>query len=235
MDDDLQELAYANEIEHRRLEEEMDDMNKRHSAAMEEVQRANASGVIIHGKLYTTVATRAQIFRKNFGCLGRLRIADFEEQDKRLRMRAVVELRVDGQWVEFAEGRAEETRDSSAITRTSALEVCETSAYGRALANFGLHGGEFASANEVENAVAQQKRGDRSGRPDTSSVDPELREQYATGFINALLRGEDDKILELHNELRTQAELYTAVSDSLSSKQRADLRKIIQEATKKVA
>jgi hypothetical protein len=68
---------------------------------------------------------------------------------------------------------------------------------------------------------------DRSGRPDTSAVDPELKEQYAQGFINALLRGEDDKIMDLHHELAGQAELYTAVSDSLSSKQRTDLRAII--------
>ena len=68
---------------------------------------------------------------------------------------------------------------------------------------------------------------DNSGRPDTSAVDPELKEQYAQGFINALLRGEDDKIMELHGELAGQAELYTAVSDSLSSKQRTDLRAII--------
>lgn len=81
----------------------------------------------------------------------------------------------------------------------------------------------------------QKPIGDRSGRPDTTGVDPELKEQYAQGFSNALLRADDAKILELHNELRTQAELYTAVSDSLNSKQRSDLRKIIGEATKKVA
>lgn len=213
---------------------ETQDLNKAHAEAMEEVQKANASGINIHGKLYTTVATRAQIFRKHFGVNARMRIAEFTENDNRLYMRAVIELlnASRGAWVEVAEGRAEEIRGSSNITKTSAVEVCETSAYGRALANFGLHGGEFASANEVEGAIKKQKSfSDRSGRPDTSNVDPEQKEQYAQGFINALLRGEDDKIMELHNELRTQAELYTAVSDSLSSKQRSDLRAIIQAHT----
>lgn len=71
--------------------------------------------------------------------------------------------------------------------------------------------------------------GDRSGRPDTSKVDPEESKQYAEAFTNALLKADTNAILELHNELRTEAELYTAVSDRLSSKQRSDLRKIISE------
>lgn len=85
-----------------------------------------------------------------------------------------------------------------------------------------------------DDANAATHRGDRSGRPDTSGVDPELREQYAQGFINALLNGEDDKIMSLHAELKSQQELFTAVWDSLTSKQRTDLRGIIQ-ASKKVA
>ena len=47
-------------------------------------------------------------------------------------------------------GLAEEIRGSSQITRTSAVEVCETSAIGRALAALGLHGGQYASANEMD-------------------------------------------------------------------------------------
>lgn len=204
-------------------------------AAMEDVEKS--AGINIHGKSYKQVAARVLAFRKAFGTNARLRIADcVENESGRISMRAVVELLGPSGWAEVAEGRAEEVRGSSQITKTSAMEVCETSAYGRALANLGLHGGEFASANEVENAVAKQKTfGDRSGKPDTSSVDPELKEQYSQGFANALLRADDAKILELHDELKTQAELYQAVSDTLNSKQRSDLRRIISEATKKVA
>jgi hypothetical protein len=43
------------------------------------------------------------------------------------------------------------------INMTSALEVAETSAIGRALANLGLMGGEYASSNEVFDAVANQQ------------------------------------------------------------------------------
>ena len=45
---------------------------------------------------------------------------------------------------------------SSQINTTSALENCETSAIGRALASAGYHGTEFCSANELENALNQQ-------------------------------------------------------------------------------
>ena len=53
-------------------------------------------------------------------------------------------------------GYAEEVRGSTNINKTSALENCETSAIGRALASVGFAGTEYASANEVSNAVIQQ-------------------------------------------------------------------------------
>ena len=53
-------------------------------------------------------------------------------------------------------GYAEELRGSTNINKTSALENCETSAIGRALASVGFAGTEYASANEVSNAVIQQ-------------------------------------------------------------------------------
>ncbi|GAI73353.1 unnamed protein product, partial [marine sediment metagenome] len=53
-------------------------------------------------------------------------------------------------------GFAEETRGSTQINQTSALENCETSAVGRALAFFGLAGTEIASADEVATAITQQ-------------------------------------------------------------------------------
>ena len=53
-------------------------------------------------------------------------------------------------------GHAYESEGSSQINKTSALENCETSAIGRALASAGYAGSEFASANEVKNTIHQQ-------------------------------------------------------------------------------
>jgi hypothetical protein len=44
------------------------------------------------------------------------------------------------------------------INTTSALENAETSSIGRALACLSLGGSEYASANEVENAISQQEQ-----------------------------------------------------------------------------
>jgi len=53
-------------------------------------------------------------------------------------------------------GYAEEKRGSTNINKTSAVENCETSAIGRALSAVGFGGTEYASANEVTDAIIQQ-------------------------------------------------------------------------------
>ena len=53
-------------------------------------------------------------------------------------------------------GHAYEDEGKGQINSTSALENCETSAIGRCLASAGLAGSQFASANEVQNAIHQQ-------------------------------------------------------------------------------
>ena len=54
-------------------------------------------------------------------------------------------------------GHAYEKEGSSMINKTSALENCETSAIGRAISAAGFTGGnEYASADEVANAIINQ-------------------------------------------------------------------------------
>ena len=48
-------------------------------------------------------------------------------------------------------------RDYKKINIASGVENCDTSAIGRALASIGLHGGEYASANEMINAISGNK------------------------------------------------------------------------------
>ena len=58
----------------------------------------------------------------------------------------------------IAQGHAHEVRGSSNINKTSYVENCETSAVGRALAMLGIGiDTSIASANEVEDAIAQQQ------------------------------------------------------------------------------
>ena len=56
----------------------------------------------------------------------------------------------------IATGHAHEVKSANFINKTSFVEVCETSAWGRALANFGIGiDSQVASAHEVANAIAQ--------------------------------------------------------------------------------
>lgn len=113
-------------------------------------------GVVrIHGKEYLTVARRVSDFRLAHPEHG-LTTAVVLRDAECVVMQATI---TDPAGRVIATGHAEEYRKSSQINRTSALENAETSAIGRALAAFGIGGTEFASANEVENAIHQQGQG----------------------------------------------------------------------------
>ncbi|MEW6612063.1 MAG: hypothetical protein ACOY5C_03395 [Pseudomonadota bacterium] len=135
----------------------MEELNKLLKAAMQRVAELNEKGILLGRKRYTTVAQRNEVFREIFGVKGRILTEIVEANDERVIVLARIEFFHDGQWVLIGNGYAEERRNSSQVNRTSAIENCETSAVGRALANLGLHGGEYASANEVENAIHQQQ------------------------------------------------------------------------------
>jgi acyl-coenzyme A thioesterase PaaI-like protein len=109
--------------------------------------------VNIHGKEYETVASRVNRFRTahkdNYSIITEI----IEANESLVIMKASI-LEKEGRVI--ATGHAEESRASSAINRTSALENCETSAIGRALASFGNGGTEFASADEVAQAIINQ-------------------------------------------------------------------------------
>lgn len=107
--------------------------------------------VQIHNKEYFTVAERIAKFRKDhpdWSIVTDLKSAD----DDRVVMLTAI---LDGDRI-ISTGWAEEERGSSNINKTSAVENCETSAVGRALAFCGLAGTEIASADEVAQAISQQ-------------------------------------------------------------------------------
>ena len=110
--------------------------------------------VKIHGKEYRTVAERVNLFHEeNQDVRKIIKTKILSNQDNKVIMQATITAGVN-KYV----GHAEEVYDSSMINKTSALENCETSAIGRALASAGFGGTEFASADEVANAISQQNR-----------------------------------------------------------------------------
>lgn len=114
-------------------------------------------GVVnLKGKQYKTVALRVAEFREAFPPGdGWGIITDLVRGDDVVVIRAAI---VNPQDREVATGYAEEVRSNRGVNSTSALENCETSAIGRALAAFGLAGEEYASADELMGALKQQER-----------------------------------------------------------------------------
>ena len=118
-------------------------------AAMQEISALNESdGIVVRGdKKYTTVAVRVEVFRKYFPDYS---INTRVTVDDGKRVIVVAEVYAPGTDRPISTGIAEEIRGSSNVNRTSAIENGETSAIGRALANLGLAGGEYASDFEIE-------------------------------------------------------------------------------------
>jgi len=119
--------------------------------AIEELKKVPK--INIKGKEYATVASRVEIFRKHFP-LYSITTELIVDDEQRVVMKA--EIKDENNRI-LADGYSEEIRGEGLINTTSAIENCQTSAIGRALAAFGLIGGEYASSFEVENAISKQQ------------------------------------------------------------------------------
>jgi hypothetical protein len=121
---------------------EVNDLNRTHGVT----QRG--------GKKYTEVFVRVEAFRKAFGTDMGIETNVVDDNGQRVIVQAVIKNK-DGMII--GSGYAEEIRGSSNVNKTSAIENCETSAIGRALASIGLHGGSYASANELVAAKRKEQ------------------------------------------------------------------------------
>ena len=111
----------------------------------------------IKGKDYVEVNQRLLYFRNESAYAGWSMESELIDlQPDRCCIRAVIR---DNEGRIRATGHASEDRTSSMINKTSYVENCETSAFGRALAALGI-GIEtsIASANEVSMAIAKQEQ-----------------------------------------------------------------------------
>ena len=108
----------------------------------------------IQGKDYITVNERIKEFRK-LHPNGQILNQVMANTDGQVMFQC--KIIVDG--VLVATAHAYEKEGSSFINKTSYIENCETSAVGRALGMFGIGiDTSLASADEVANAVTQQKK-----------------------------------------------------------------------------
>jgi hypothetical protein len=152
---------------------------------------SNTGVVNIRGKEYQTVALRVQKFREAHPNWSLTSEVLFRDADCVV-MKSII---ADETGRILATGHAEEYRKSSQINGTSALENAETSAHGRSLAALGIGGTEFASANEVQNAIQPQDK----QHPKRKALDVAISAVDSMASLQALwanLSAEDKKAAE---------------------------------------
>jgi hypothetical protein len=165
---------------------------------------SNTGVVNIRGKEYMTVALRVQKFREAHPDWSLTSEVLFRDSDCVV-MKSII---ADETGRVLATGHAEEYRKSSQINGTSALENAETSAHGRSLSALGIGGTEFASANEVQNAIHQQKNNSAEfvklieGSKNVTDLQSNWKAAYTAsqsdaGFIAAITVAKDRRKAEL--------------------------------------
>jgi len=108
----------------------------------------------IKGKEYVEVNERLKYFRSNYPNFS-LVTEVLQCTEEHCVMKATI---LNEHGIAVATGHAHETKGSSFINKTSHVEVCETSAWGRALGNFGIGiDSSVASADEVNSAIKMQE------------------------------------------------------------------------------
>lgn len=147
------------------------------------------------GKKYTQVVHRMEAFRMTFGLDLGVNSQIVTDDGQRVVVKAII---TDAEGRTVGSGFAEEIRGQGNVNKTSALENCETSAIGRALASIGLAGGEYASANELD-AVPRKAAALEQNQAETPSVSPPKPEVAGNTSLPQEASPDPDK--EFYHEL----------------------------------
>lgn len=106
-----------------------------------------------------------------------------------------------------ATGFAQEDKSSSYINKTSYVENCETSAWGRALANLGIGiDTSIASSNEVAMAIAKDKLPTKKADKPTTESKPTLKtltKEIKEKMIQAVADGKKEAVEKALANYRT--------------------------------
>jgi uncharacterized membrane protein affecting hemolysin expression len=174
------------------------------------MKMAKQGFVEIHGKAYETVASRVARFREFY--------PEYTIQTKIIKIDAdecIVEASILNEESRLiANGHAQEFRANSQINRTSYVENCETSAIGRALAAFGIGGTEFASANEVVNAIHQQKQPEQ--KQPTINIQALIKQITDTKSLDDLLKAFKDVYPKVQNDAAATKQIIAAKDEMKS-------------------
>ncbi len=180
--------------------------------AINEFKKSLAGQTIsIHGKDYATVALRVGVARRVLGSSLNITTEVVSIDKDTVVMKATVG--IGGRFL--STGYAEEKRTASRINKTSALENCETSAVGRALAFAGFTNDKLASAEEVSAAIEQQDKKIQKALSELKTISHAGSfNQWLTNYKTFL------STLKENNPMTYQSFMdeYTAIKSNLKSK-----------------
>lgn len=164
----------------------------------------------IKGKQYVEVNERIKYFRTSNDYKGWSLTSEIVSLDAdSCVIRAEIR---DENWVLRASGYAQEDKSSSYINKTSYVENCETSAWGRALANLGIGiDTSIASSNEVSIAIAKQE-----------TKTPAPKKSEATLFDKAVERLTAKPTQEYYDQIMSKA------GDKFTDAQKKKLKAIVK-------
>lgn len=146
----------------------------------------------IKGKEYVEVNERIKFFRledkyKGWSLISEIQLLDENSCVIRAEIR-------DETYSLRATGIAQEDKSSSYINKTSYVENCETSAWGRALANLGIGiDTSIASSNEVAIAISKQNSKPEALAKKTNSL-KELTDDVKNRMIEAVKDGKKEAV-----------------------------------------
>jgi|TARA_R110002012_G_scaffold318071_1_gene535586 hypothetical protein len=161
----------------------------------------------IHGKQYVEVKERIKYFRENFKDWSLTsEVIDLTED------RCVIKATISNEKGRvIASGIAYENKGSSYINKTSFIENCETSAWGRALANIGIGlDVAIASADEVLNAKAQDK-------PKKPKIE-KLSDAKFSAMVVAIGEGKGDTVRERLCKYKISKKQQAKIDELLTDK-----------------
>ena len=167
----------------------------------------NMKTINIHGKQYVEVKERIKYFRENFKDWSLTsEVIDLTED------RCVIKATISNEKGRvIASGIAYESKGSSYINKTSFIENCETSAWGRALANIGIGlDVAIASADEVLNAKAQ----DKSKKPKIEK----LTDAKLSAMLVAIGEGKGDTVRERLCKYKISKKQQAKIDELLTDK-----------------
>jgi len=186
----------------------------------------------IKGKDYVLVNERIRAFRELYQ--GYRLISEIVSLENGV---CVIKATVqDGNGNVVATGHAYEKEGSTYINKTSYIENCETSAWGRALGNLGIGiDTSIASFEEVANAVIQQKQPTEEQKQATKEAQQNFNDTFRSEYTPPTKEQIDKQIMDLCADTGTElaAILKTYKVSSLDDMTREDSLKALAILRKK--